>query len=249
MPHKIGERVESVCLVSMAEVEKMEERDLLKAQMLSMGINPERGQDQDQDGHMDVWANAQLQELLDARNAGIRPDQLHGRGQSGESEDHARVILERHVRGVNDMMLGVLPPPPWHSSEPEDATLDDLDDCTVSVDTLPRLYRSMPHYMVSVKMLRTWNLFHDPSFYDVLPDDFFTTVKGLKLAWDEADAAQPDPDQDMDGYLLEALLKRGGFVENSFSNVQYPADIVPSDGGRGDPAFWAELHGMKWDAR
>lgn len=114
------------------------------------------------------------------------------------------------------------------------------------MNTLPRLYRSMPHYMISVKVLRTLNLFNDPRAYEALPASFFTTVKGLKRAWDEADAAVPDAEVDLDLALFEAMLKRGGLVENAYWGVKYPADIVPLKGVEGDEVFWKEIRELGW---
>lgn len=72
-------------------------------------------------------------------------------------------------------------------------------------------------------------------------------MKGLKRAWDEANAAQPDAGEDMDEYLFEGVLKRGGLVENAYwGPVRYPCHIVPPNGEGGDPEFWREIREMDW---
>lgn len=250
-PPNINELMEGVFLGSTAQPAKLtsaqlEERELLKIQILSLGY------DLNDDAAFQKWSNAELQQLLDALIAtedGMleeKPQQQQKQHRRVRSvEDRApRTKTENHIPGVNDLMSGALPP--RRGSESSDSGIDEYDDPTVSMDTLPSLYRSMPHYMISIKILRTLNLFANPLYYDALPAEFFTTVKGLKRAWDEANAAQPDVTDDMDDFLFDAVLKRGGLVTNAYWSVKYPCDIVPPNGGKGDPEFWREIREMDW---
>lgn len=225
---------------------KREERDLTLTQIRSLG------NEFDADALFGTWTNAELQELLELMIVGESgkakeaEKRKSGRGKvNGEGEVGPSVTVATHIPGDNDLMSGVLPPRRHSDSEDSDfeSTPEEIDDPTVSIDTLPRLYRSMPNYMVSVKTLKTMNLFKSPAVYETLPKDFFTTIKGLKRAWDEANAKLPDAADDMDGCLLEAVLKRGGIVENAFSKVAYPRDITPQNGSHGDPDFWDEIWG------
>lgn len=252
MPRNIAELLERVYLGSTSQPEKLtpekrEERQLLKTQLLSLGF------DLDEDLAFEKWNNAELRELLEALVAaqdGTLEEERRRQQQKSQREEEPVTRVETHIPGVNDLMSGGLPPG-RSSSSPSSSSSSDLhsdrtenDDHTVSIDTLPHLYRSMPHYMISVKVLRTLDLFSDPLYYDILPADFFTTVKGLKRAWDEANEAQPDAGEDMDEHLLEGVLKRGGLVENAYWSVKYPCDIVPPNGGVGDPEFWREIREM-----
>jgi hypothetical protein len=82
------------------------------------------------------------------------------------------------------------------------------------------------------------NLFKNPAISNSLPRDFYTTVKGLKQAWDEANAAVPDVNEDLDATLLEAVRRRGGVVVITYARMAYPGDIVPLEGVEGDVEFW-----------
>jgi hypothetical protein len=244
MPHDISRITERICLGSTAPPEeltpaKSEERELLKAQILSVGF------DLNDDPAVLKWNNTELQELFDAIVA-AQDGTLFGEQEWEEPKEEIGRILrvKKHKRGVNDLMSGALPP--RRPSEPKNSAPEEFDDPTVSIDTLPRLYRSMPHYMISVKILRTLNLFTNPVIYELLASDFFTTVKGLKRAWDEANAQQLDATDDMDEYLFEAVLKRGGLVENAYWSVKYPCDIVAQNGEEADPEFWKEIREMDW---
>ncbi|KAF7510984.1 hypothetical protein GJ744_005530 [Endocarpon pusillum] len=224
------------------------EREFMKAQLLSLG------NDIDVDTPDGRWTNNDIQQLIEIlieeqdRNFKEAPGRRRGGVRVKRKTPHVRI--EKHIRDVNDSMTGALPPRRDSKSEDEpafDLTREDIDDATVCLDTLPRLYRSMPHYMVSVKVLKTMGLFNDPVIYEMLPRDFMTTIKGLKRAWDEANAAQPDEEEDLDVYLLDAMLKRGGLVRDAEWRVVYPSDIKPLNGEDGDPDFWKELRGLAWE--
>jgi hypothetical protein len=209
---------------------------------------PSEGFHVDGDPQLHKWSNAKFQPVLEALLAAesctLGVEEKDEREEVGKRIFPAMTV-EKHIPGLNDMMSGALrqcgPLKAGHHPVKE------FDDHTVSIDTLPHLFRSMPHYMVSVKVLKTLNLFDNPLIYDVLPDGFFTTIKGLKRAWDEANAEQPDATADMDEYLLDAILRRGGVVENEYWSVKYPCDIVPTDGGEGDLEFWREIREMTWN--
>ena len=247
MPRRdISALLERVELGSTAAPEKLtaemfEERELIKTQILSLGF------DLDEDDAFQRWSIAELRELLEAL-----VDVEYGVAEEEEEDDVVvveapSVTFATQIPGINDVMSGALRPRrASHTSQPASGCVfeEEFDDPTVSVDTLPRLYRSMPHYMMSVDVLKSLNLFTSAAMYDMLPANFFTTVKGLKRAWDEANVAQPNPADDMDLCLLEAVLKRGGLVKNFYWSVKYPCDIVPQHGEQGDPGFWVEIRGM-----
>ncbi len=174
MPHNISEILERVYLGSTSSPEeltpaKLEERQTLWIQILSLGF------DLDEDPAMEKWSNVELKELLDALVA-AKEGTLEVEEETGEEEEEREAApsarIQKHVRGVNDMMSGALPP--RRESESAESAPGEIDDPTVSIDSLPHLYRSMPHYMISVKVLRKLNLFADPLYYDALPSDFFT---------------------------------------------------------------------------
>lgn len=241
MPDDISKIIERVFHGSAAadperlKPEKLEQRELLMTQILSLGV------DLGQDAAFTNWGDAELEELLGALIA-AQSGSLEEEGD--EKERKSDIKSETHVPGVNDLMSGALPP--RRLSESGDSDMEEDDDATVSLATLPRLYRSMPHYMVSVNMLKSLDLFSNPTICDVLPDNFFTTIKGLKRAWDEADARQPNVTEDIDGYLFEAMLKRGGQIQNAYCGVKYPSDIMPLTDEQGDPDFWKEIRDMDW---
>lgn len=241
MPPNISELLARVYLGSTAQPErltpaKLEERELLKIQILSLGF------DLNDDHDFQRWSHAELQELLEAL---IAAPELTLVTEVAVRGDGLNVMSGPHVPGVNDFMSGALPP--RGPSFSKDVASVVFDDPTVSEDTLPRLYRSMPHYMISMKVLKTLDLFSNPIMYELFPGDFFTTVKGLKRAWDEANAAQPDATKDMDEYMFEAVLRRGGAIENAYWGVKYPSDIMPHRGEDGDPEFWREIRERDWN--
>ncbi len=226
---------------------ELREREFLKAQLLSLG------NDIDVDTQDGRWTNDDVQQLihllmegedqklkeaLATRQSGIR---LKGKTP--------HVGVEKHIPDVNDFMTGALPPRQGsvlHGDSDFEPAAEEIDDHTVCIDTLPRLYQSMPYYVVTVKVLKTMGLFNSPIVCEMLPNDFMTTIKGLKRAWDEANAVQPDEDEDLDVYLLDAILKRGGLVRDGEWRVVYPSDIKPQNGEEGDPEFWKELRGLGW---
>lgn len=216
------------------------ERQVLETQLHSLGF------DFNNDHEFQQWTDGELKELIDVMTTSANEARDEDQQPEMMQETPFTVTIEKHVPNVNDKMSGALPP---HSeSDSECSAPEEFDDPTVSKDTLPRLYRSMPHYMISVKVLKTLNLFNNQSIYDSMPNGFFTTVNGLKRAWDVANAAQPDATKDMDDHLLEAILERGGIVENAYWSVKYPCDIIPLDGGQGDPEFWKEIRQMDWSS-
>ncbi len=227
---------------------ELREREFLKAQLLSLG------NDIDVDTQDERWTNDDLQQLIDIFMEGEdqKLKETPATRQSGArlKGKTPNVGIEKHVPDVNDFMTGALPPRRGSDSgEDSDFELaaEEIDDATVCVDTLPRLYRSMPYYVVTVKVLKTMGLFNNPIVCEMLPRNFMTTIKGLKRAWDEANAAQPDEDEDLDVYLLDAMLKRGGIVRDGAWRVVYPSDIRPQNGEEGDPQFWRELRGLGWE--
>ena len=184
-----------------------------------------------------------------------------GQGEAGEAQQPATlrggVTVAAHIHGTNDLMSGALLPPrpksnsvssttTSHSSSSSSSSISSSTS-TITHNTLPHLYRHMPHYMISVRSLKSLSLFSDPAICDAhLPPDFYTTVKGLKRAWDEASEAVPDPEVEVDDVrLVEAVRRRGGSVKGAFARVVYPEDIVPLDGGEGgDGEFWEEVRGL-----
>ena len=227
---------------------ELREREFMKAQLLSLG------NDIDVDTQGERWTNDDIQQLIDLlieeEDLNFKEALARRRGGVRVKGKTPHVRIEKHIRDVNDSMTGALPPRRASDSEDEpdfDSASEDIDDPTVCIDTLPRLYRSMPYYMVSVKVLKTMGLFNDPVVYEMLSRDFMTTIKGLKRAWDEANTAQPDEEEDLDVYLLDAMLKRGGLVRDAEWRVVYPSDIKPQNGEEGDPEFWKELRGLGWE--
>ena len=224
------------------------EREFLKAQFLSLG-NEIDGDIQDE-----RWTNDAIQKLIDLLIEEEDPQSkaalARRRGSNRLTEKTPHVGSEKHIPDLNDSMSGALPPRRGSDSEDEsdfDSAREDIDDPTVCIDTLPRLYRSMPYYVVTVKVLKTMGLFESPVVCEMLPKDFMTTIKGLKRAWDEANATQPDEEEDLDMYLLDAMLKRGGLVRDGEWRVVYPSDIKPQNGEEGDPEFWKELRRLGWE--
>lgn len=99
---------------------KVEQRQLLIAQLLSMGFNL------DDDPDMQSWSNAELQEILDMIVTTSSGDAAEGGEEklivtasrtiaaSNAVSEKAKTTIpevptERHIPGVNDLMSGALP--------------------------------------------------------------------------------------------------------------------------------------------
>ena len=225
--------------------DKLERRELLTAQIYPLGFGLS------QDPTFADWSNVELgglrKALLGALSKRSGEDDEDDEDDDCDDEKEGEGVTSgvtsgRHVPGVNDFMTGALPP--RQTPKSKDSDIAELDDATVSLATLPHLYRSMPHYMVSVDVLKTFNLFLNPTTCNNLPENFFTTIKGLKRAWEEADAKLPDATEDMDQRLLEAIRKRGGPVEDPYWSVKYPSDIIPQIGEQWDVEFWREIRNV-----
>lgn len=250
-----------------------EDRQLLTVQILSLGFNLDDDPEMQNwsNAEMQELLNAFVVSGSDDLDDEVTPTagDFIARPRNATEEGKPTIIpdrmtIEKQIPGYNDLMSGALPsdrqrryrsqyfsgsPTSCKITSPYDPLSDsDLDDSTISLDTLPSLYRSMPHYMISAPHLRTLHLFSNPHVVNILPPNFFTTVKGLKRAWDEANSAVADPDDEdmMDQALLDAVIRRGGTVQDSYSKVRYPANIVPCGpgGADGDRDFWQELAGI-----
>jgi hypothetical protein len=202
------------------DTEEEEQRDLLLAQLQSLGWDVA-------DPYYHTVPVVELQALLDRETA-----------DDAECDD---VIIEEHERGENDMMSGALPE--WYESG---LTHQDEHDATVCVDDFFFLHRHMPNYMLGVEALRRYNFVTNKEQLDDLGDDFYTTIDGIKRAWEEAnlDKEEGHPTDDWDVNFLCYLSKRGGSLADQWSRVRYPGDLEQTCEDT-DDEFWYNISCMR----
>lgn len=125
------------------------------------------------------------------------------------------------------------------------------DHLVCADDDLATILEEMPHKLLNINALAQYGtLYQDPQrALSTLPDNFHTTVKGLKRAVHEVYGSHSNGRYE-DEELISALLRRGGMP--GASKVVYPEDLEPilrigDKKVRPDQAHWNELWALRED--